>query len=259
MGRYDKIAIWHNNGWHQPKEIQVYHLGKFESFGKNDSDNQRTINVYDVKGNKLRATLNKHVVNIPGESFVRGPFNLYPNGNSTAGYGNCAMNTGGATNFTWVFYASAMRKTEYGDKNIFVCSTPYGSYIRVVWLASGHIFVEAHYSDSANYFQLTTKNAVGENQWVTLNIRQEKGSYTLGIWFNGEYTSGTNYQAFSVINLTNEVGAWGIDFKDIITVQGCGYGVGAEANFNVSQQWWKTDKHSDIYHIDTSSTKEEWV
>ena len=45
MGRYDKIKVYNNGSFVQPKRIRVWNNGSWLDLGSNDSDNKRSLYV----------------------------------------------------------------------------------------------------------------------------------------------------------------------------------------------------------------------
>lgn len=57
MGRYDKIRVWNGSAWKQPSRMYVWNGSSWVDFGANDSDNTRSLYVWN--GSWQRKTLNQ--------------------------------------------------------------------------------------------------------------------------------------------------------------------------------------------------------
>ena len=75
MGRYDKIRVFKDGSWRQPSRIYVRKNGGWLDLGTNDSNITTPLNVRK-NGAFVRATLNKNVYTVNGDSYVKNQFKL---------------------------------------------------------------------------------------------------------------------------------------------------------------------------------------
>lgn len=221
MGRYDKIQVYDGSNWRQPTQIRVYNNGIWESFGEADSSNTKTLSVRK-DNNFVRATLNKTVTEIPGSYYTTGVFALTKTDSKGRLLRYCHEKSKG----DWYFRAT-IRRTSDTEKNIYTLANSSNStYVKIKWNANGTITATnySHYEGTA--YSVTTTNAVGSNQWVTLDITAPKGGSKVTIKFNGVSTTGNFYGTWYNNSVSYTIGATGLHFKNNMSLQGMDYNNG---------------------------------
>ena len=262
MGRYDKIKVYNGSSWVKPSRIRVFANNAWQDLGTDDSSITKTL--YVQNGSSLaRATLNRTVVTVPGESYTGGDgFQVLP----ANGYCFCPK-SGYDNNATW-FFRATIRKVADGDQNVFyVADGSWANFIQITWLSDGRIRVRGKSSYSSyGEMSITSSNSVGKNTWVYLNVTATKNSYNVSITFNGTTTSGKNYNSFRVSGATNWVGSSGVQFKNGFEVQGTayygssGYGTTNYKSIDLSSASGSSSgNYSGIDHIDATTTKVTWT
>lgn len=211
MGRYDRVRVYLNGGWHQPSRMYTYLNGQWVDYGGNNDYHRNYMNVWN--GSWRRCLLFREDYTVPGETYSYGTSRLSP------------------TNYTgWDPYNSAsgehfFRATVYKEVNeerlIFHSISNNGScYFKIFWQADGRIRCEwkSAYS-SHNTTTITTDNGVGAGQWVYLDIQCNKGSYRVNINWNGQTKSQNMYSTWTVTNCNNLLGDNNIRFRGSLTAQ----------------------------------------
>lgn len=256
MGRYDKIKVYNGSGWVKPNRIRVYANNAWQDLGTDDSANTRALNVHNGSA-LVRATLNRTLVTLAGESYLGGDgFRMLPKN----GYCYCP-NTRDYVNTTW-FFRATIRKTDAGQKQVFWTGNASGScYLFIDWLADGRIKVRIKsYYGSQNEQSVTTTNAVGANQWVYLDVTCNKGVFKMSVNFNGVVTTGYMYETWKISNADNWVGSTGVHFKDMLYMQGSVYDTGsAYKAVNTSTMSGDTADYQGADHVDTSYQEVRWT
>lgn len=213
MGRYDKIRVYYNNQWQQPKVIQVYNGSKFISMGNNESYNKQHMYVYTNSSTRKRATLEREDYSIAGESYSYGDLQLLP-------LSNAGWNPRGSNAADHII-SGCIRKTTNGAVTVFDSGNSTGTCrLKITWNADGTLSLylnSAYYSGAAT--TTTTSNAVGANQWVYFQVFAAKGSYNYTITWNGVNTTGKSYNTWAISNATNKIGSDNLQWKDTLTVQ----------------------------------------
>lgn len=266
MGRYDKIRVHDGTGWRQPSRIRVFANNAWQDLGENLSNNTRPLYVHN--GSVLvRATLNKTLVNVAGESYLGGDgFSVTP----ATGYCYCPWATGGEKCSTW-FFRATIRKAEAGTKRVlYVGDSRAGGVeynkFEVLWLEDGRIQITNFCNYGPGTQVVTTSNAVGENQWVYLDITTIKGSRYVTINFNGVTTTALLHKTFKISNAHNWIGAQGLHFKDTVAIQGAQWVPGRAVQdvfnskaFNATTMSGTTSDYIGADHVDTTVQEERWI
>lgn len=259
MGRYDKIKVYNGSSWVQPSRIRIFANNAWQDLGTNDSSITKTL--YVQKNNAwTRATLNRTVVTVPGESYAAGDgFQVLP----ANGYCYCP-NSDYSNNATW-FFRATIRKVADGDLNVFyIADGSWTNYLHIKWLNDGRIQVTVACSWGSGTKTITTSNAVGKNTWVYLNVTANKGSYYMNVIFNGVTTGGSMGRTFRVSGASNWVGSSGVHFKNGFEIQGTayygsnGYGTTNYRSINLSTASGSSGNYSGVDHVDATTTKVEW-
>lgn len=215
MGRYDRIQVYDGSAWRKPSEIQVYNGTRYVSLGSDSSYNTEHIYANNGGDNYPRATLYRHDYTIPGESYSYGTFSL------------------GDDQLCWNPYKSGdhyikctIKKTTNGAVNILTSKTSNdSSHLIVTWEADGRIKVsiKSEYGKSPGTNNLYSSNAVGANQWVTLEIIAYKSSTDgygkLTIKFNGTSVQRDYNHTFSRNGMSNNWGDSNLQFRGTLQVQ----------------------------------------
>lgn len=252
MGRYDKIKVYNGSKFVKPKRIRVYDksTNSWVDLGDDNSDNTRSLYVYKTPTELVRATLNKKTVSVPGEQYAQGPFNLLPTN-------NFCFNPG-TTQFK--FAAESMRKVSAGDQRIFYTGSG-NNYLDIYWMADGRIRVRTNTTyGGGGYRELYSSNSVGLNTWVYLFVVVNQNSNVMSITFGVQKTTGQMGAFWEISGAWNEVGSWGIQFKNNINARGAVYYGGArEVNINMTYASGSDGgSYMNVNHYNTSTTKVIW-
>lgn len=256
MGRYDKIKVYNGSSWVKPSRIRVYANNAWQDLGTDDSSITKTL--YVQNGSSLaRATLNRTVVTVPGESYTGGDgFQVLP------ANGYCFCPASGYDNDRSWFFRATIRKVATGDLNVFYIANPsWSNHIQIMWLNDGRIRVTNSCDWASGTKTITTSNAVGLDTWVYLDVSVSKGATTMNVRFNGVNTPGRMDRAFQVNNASNWVGGNGIQFKGGFEVQGTSYSSGGyyKSIDLSSASGSSSGNYSGIDHIDATTTKVTWT
>lgn len=259
MGRYDKISVYHNGAWKQPKRMYVYNNG-WRDFGEANSNNTRTINVR--YGNSWhRVTLNrKDTQKERGEFYAYGRFYVYP------ANGFCYYPDSDGSN--WGFFMN-VRKVESGDKILFYTYSTYGDvhpYLKIVWRDDGHIEVSNKYSASGTYYSIVSKNAYPLNEWISINVYAVKPTRAITLEILGKNDSQRAYMygAFTISTATTYIGDSGLHYRAGFTVYGDAYsGSSGKVEFNFNDRPGKYTAGSNYsmisYNEKETYTETTWV
>lgn len=258
MGRYDKIRVYHDGSWKQPKRMYVYNNGTWVDFGTNNSSNTRSVNVR--YGNDWhRVTLNrKDTTKERGEFYAQGRFYIYPE--------NAFCYWPDKTN--WGFYMN-VRKVEAGDKILFYTYSTYGDvhpYFKIVWRNDGHIEVSNKYSASGTYYSIVSKNAYPLNEWISINVYAIKPTRSVTLEIIGRNDSQYVYMggAFGISTANAYIGDSGLHYRDGFTVYGASYsGASGKVEFNFNDRPGKYAAGSNYsmisYNEKETYTETTWV
>ena len=255
MGRYDKIKVYNGSSWVKPSRIRVFANNAWQDLGTDDSSITKTL--YVQNGSSLaRATLNRTVVTVPGESYTGGDgFQVLP----ANGFCFCPA-SGYSNDRTWLFRAT-IRKVADGDLNVFYIANPsWSNHLQIKWLNDGRIQVTNSCDWASGTKSITTSNAVGKNTWVYLDVTVEKNAKTMNVRFNGVNTPGRMDRAFQVTNATNWVGGSGVQFKNGFEIQGTSYSSGGYyRSIDLSTASGSSSgNYSGIDHVNDTTTRVEW-
>lgn len=253
MGRYDKIRVYKDGTWYQPKRIRIWNAGGWIDLGNNDSYITSSLKVRK-DGGWHRATLNRQDYSYTvGEEYAYGKFALYPK--SAYGY-----NTSKAS---WGFYMK-VRKVEAGDKFLVDIHNVTGSndrpYLKIIWRNDGYIEIKNNYSGTE--YSLVSARAYGLNEYIRVNIYAKKGSTKMYLGVNDEYTSKHLYGTFSNIGSVTYIGDSGLNYIEGFTCYGAAYSnnTNGYVEFRITDQYGATDTHSAISQSDKySESGTRWV
>ena len=238
MGRYDKIRVFKDGSWRQPSRIYVRKNGSWIDLGTNDSNITTPLNVRK-NGAFIRATLNKNVYNVNGDSYVKNQFKLDPTNYNTRGdwclyQGTLSSDT---SKYGSLYLRAWIYKEQNVDANIFYSyNSNVTSYLKITWKADGRIEVRTKYSGSE--YSVVTSNAVYAGNWVYLNIEWPWDTSTTNIYFNGVHTQSTANAQFLSVNMDNLVGDSVIRFKDTFSINLYNY---RPTDAPIAQSWHYTD------------------
>lgn len=252
MGRYDKIKVYNGSSWVKPKQIKVYSGSSWLDLGLDDSSNTRALYLYTDNYQSQRITLNRTVVNIPGESYVTNPFQLLPTDMFSFYSARCD-----------IIFRATIRKRASGDKRIFYSGKSSNIEFSITWLDDGRLQIVMDSSGVSGGARrvFETTNAVGLNQWVYLDVYMAKNSMSLAVTFNGITTYSSSVARWSVSGSTNYVGDYDIDFKNDFEAQFSGKSDSSATRYvyiNMSSASGTTSDYSGINYVDTSTTQIEW-
>lgn len=179
MGRYDKIKVYNNGSFVQPKRIRVWNNGSWLDLGSNDSDNKRSLYVYK-NGIKKRATLNKIITSYAGDSYRNGAIQIL-DGNT------CFSVNSSYSNVEFVFTAY-IRRIGSGSRNIFKAWGRSNStnHLYITLNSNGTVSVNANcsfgsYSDAV----ATTSNAINDEGWHYVRVRAPLNGSNMYISLDG--------------------------------------------------------------------------
>jgi hypothetical protein len=240
MGRYDKIKVYNNGAFVQPKRIRVRRNGAWLDLGSNDSDIKRSLYVYK-NGVKTRATLNKTITNYVGDTYREGGETIL-NGNTCF-----SPTTTKAPQGDFEFKAYIRRDTS-GAKNIF---KTYGvhddsNHVYITLNDNGTITVNVNCSfGSYDDAVATTDNAITDNDWHYVKVYAPKG----GTQYYVQLDEGTKKYASSLrawqVYATNQLGDDGLHIRSddffLKTMDGWGNATSTEdAKANKNDSWSET-------------------
>lgn len=240
MGRYDKIRVFKNGSWRQPSRIYVRKNGAWKDLGVNDSSNTTPLNVRR-NGTFVRATLNKNVYNVNGDSYVKNQFKLDPTNYTTRGDWCLYQGTldGDYSKYGTLYIRTWIYKEQNVDANIFYSyNANKTSYLKITWQADGRIKVLTNFEGGSSERSVVTSNAVYAGNWVYLNIEWPWDSHTTNIYFNGVHTKATTNAQFLSVKMDNLVGDSVIRFKDNFSINLYNY---RPTDAPIAQSWHYTD------------------
>ena len=252
MGRYDKIKIYNGSSWVKPKQIKVYSGSNWLDLGLDDSSNTRSLYAYLNSVRSQRITLNRTVVNVPGESYATGAFQLLPTDMFSFYSARCD-----------IIFRATIRKRAGGNKRIFYSGRGSNIEFSITWLDDGRlqIVMDSRGVSGGARKVFETTNAVGLNQWVYLDVYMAKNSMSLAVTFNGVTTYSSSVARWSVSGSTNYVGDSDIDFKNGFEAQFSGKSGSSATRYvyiNMSSAAGTTSDYSGVNHVDTSTSRIEW-
>ena len=256
MGRYDKIQVHDGVSFKRPKRIRVYSDNAWQDLGDELSDNLRSFLVHNGS-NFVRATLNKTIINVVGDSYAAGDgFQVLP----LNGYCYCPTSSSGVGH-SWFFRCAIRKEADTFQGVLYVGNPEQTCYIKVDWLANGCIQVtcDSIYASGGPQI-ITTTNSVGKGIWVNLNIYVWKGSYNMVVEWNGTVTQGSMWQTFVIANAYNWIGTVGLKFKYPLEIQGTQY-------YNNSCYKWidmttaagSNNDYGGVDHVDDSRQEITWT
>ena len=194
MGRYDKIKVYKNGSFVQPKRIRVWNNGSWLDLGDNDSSNARSLYVYK-NGSKKRATLNKTVTSYTGDTYRNGGIQILDGD-------TCFSPNSSYTNTEFVFTAYVRRKTS-GEKNIFKMygrATPNRDYFYIKLNANGTVSIGVN-TQFSSYGEsgVTTSAAITDDKWHYIKVRAPLNGSNMYVSIdNGAEVSASSRRAWQV-------------------------------------------------------------
>ena len=166
MGRYDKIKVYKNGSFVQPKRVRVWNNGSWLDLGDNDSTNTRSLYVYK-NGSKKRATLNKTTHYHAGTSYRHGSVEVLG--------GNTCFSPNSSYANTEFLFTAYIRRTNSGSKNIFKMygrATPNKDYFYIRLNDNGTITIGVNTQFSSyGESSVTTSVAITDNGWHYVKVR----------------------------------------------------------------------------------------